>query len=108
MDILSLLSILICHFYLFELWLSVPVNSFGHGGTYLSFRNKIIKFDPLEAIQTLKRIQYGLYCAISGNEPSSVALFEPAKKARLLSPAISKIYTRSLNQRQIPKRNQII
>ena len=27
---------------------------------------------------------YGLYCTISGNEPSSVALFKPATKARLL------------------------
>ena len=30
------------------------------------------------------KTQYGLYCAISGNEPSSVALFKLATNARLL------------------------
>ena len=42
------------------------------------------KFDPLEAVKTFKVRKYGLYCAISGNEPSSVALLNPATKARLL------------------------
>ena len=42
------------------------------------------KFDPLEAVKTFTGRKYGLYCAISGNEPSSVALLNPATKARLL------------------------
>ena len=42
------------------------------------------KFDPLEAVKTFKGRKYGLYCAISGNEPSSVALLNPVTKARLL------------------------
>ena len=48
------------------------------------FRIKYKKFDPLEAVKTFKGRKYGLYCAISGNEPSSVALLNPATKARLL------------------------
>ena len=56
-----------------------------HGTTPAAvIANKIEKFDPLEAVKAFKGRKYGLYCAISGNEPSSVALLNPAKKARLL------------------------
>ena len=45
-----------------------------HGTTPAAvIANKIYKFDPLEAVKTFKGRMYGLYCAISGNEPSSVA-----------------------------------
>ena len=47
-------------------------------------KNKIQRFDPLEAVKTFKGRYYGLYCTISGNEPSSVALFKPPTNARLL------------------------
>ena len=44
----------------------------------------VIANNPLEAVKTFQRRKYGLYCAISDNEPSSVALLNPATKARLL------------------------
>ena len=37
-------------------------------------KNKIQKFDPLEAMKTFKGRKYELYCEISGTEPSSVTL----------------------------------
>ena len=41
-----------------------------------------IKVDPLEAAKTFKWSKYGPYCAISGTEPSSVALYKTATITR--------------------------
>ena len=44
-----------------------------HGTTPAAvIANKIYKFDPLGTVKAFKGRKYGLYCAISGNEPSSV------------------------------------
>ena len=56
-----------------------------HGTTPAAvIANKTQRFDPLEAVKTLRGRYDGLYCAISGNEPSSVALLKAATKARPL------------------------
>ena len=50
---------------------------------YLFFKNKILKFDPLEAqFKTFKGMLYGPYCAMSGTEHSSVTLYKPTTIAR--------------------------
>ena len=48
------------------------------------------------------------YCAISGNEPSSVALLKPATKARLLYCNFENLHDKSKTKTQFPKRGQII
>ena len=56
-----------------------------HGTTPAAvIANKIERFDPLEAVKHSKGDSMDYIAKISDNEPSSVALFKPATKARLL------------------------
>ena len=72
--------------------------------------NKIFKSDPLEAVKNVQREVVGQYCAISGNEPSSVTLYKTGDDSQnhvniLQFKTLLKGY---LNQRHVPKWDQIM
>ena len=50
------------------------------GGSYLCYKKNIK--DPLKAVKTFKGRKYRPYCAVSGNESSSVTLYKPVTIAR--------------------------